>query len=686
MMHCLALLVTQALAVCSLAGSSVESAGTVIISSRVLADTSDAEATTIREFLSTLASVAAAKRGGNVLFVGQRRGAEFAAVSEWARSKGTSIVVGDWFAPSDPDSDAVFLARLPASRLVVFSSNAMQLYFENSAIWPNALREYINGGGGVIAFGLDGILLHKYLKDDSTSVDHENIRKTWVERNPCFFGAGNDTALTWGWFQNIEPMVPLESNGDTVITAICSERVPYKAQARRVLVTHERYLNEEELATRCAPVLLFSPNEPSFATSIPGPSPLSFDERWSSISRSNNRVVYYQIDGVTPLPSTSVFPNSAPVDSVPYRRPEDTRIDSTLFFSEKWGIFRNSIETKKIAWTHMLDLSSLRDIWLSYYFHYELDTGFGGHPGDLESIQLHLQVDTARGACHREINLIEVRGRCHGLSWYENRLMVERDTVLPIHVFVEEGKHASCPDRNADGYYTPGYDVNVRVNDAWGVRDVMAVNKLRRTYDASMFKPRGGGPTLRATKDWHAGPGEYELIAIRWYLTNELTQAQRRSMYENGVGRFVGHQGRLSKFAATCWRILTRSQDYAFSESVPISGRVQKEDWGWSVVILPLVFEVPWIDGWLLPKANLMPDRSGLDVLYTPSTSRYLDWYISSGIEDSPKRWASEAGLRVRFRVPRSSRLLLGARIGARTGAVYRSDIGFVGELGFGAW
>ena len=43
---------------------------------------------------------------------------------------------------------------------------------------------------------------------------------------------------------------------------------------------------------------------------------------------------------------------------------------------------------------------------------------------------------------------------------------------------VEEGKHAIGTDKNGDGYFTPTYDVNVRVNDAWGVRDVMRTGQL----------------------------------------------------------------------------------------------------------------------------------------------------------------------------------------------------------------
>ena len=61
------------------------------------------------------------------------------------------------------------------------------------------------------------------------------------------------------------------------------------------------------------------------------------------------------------------------------------------------------------------------------------------------------------------VRVPRVEGLAHGVDWYTNTLRVERDTTFPLTILVEEGKHASVPDRNADGVYTPGYDVNVRV-------------------------------------------------------------------------------------------------------------------------------------------------------------------------------------------------------------------------------
>ena len=82
---------------------------------------------------------------------------------------------------------------------------------------------------------------------------------------------------------------------------------------------------------------------------------------------------------------------------------------------------------------------------------------------------------------HYEFILLEVNAKAHALEWYDNIYKIDTlntEIQLPFHILVEEGKHASCTDINADGYYTPGYDVNVRVNDAWGLRDVIRTGDL----------------------------------------------------------------------------------------------------------------------------------------------------------------------------------------------------------------
>jgi hypothetical protein len=100
------------------------------------------------------------------------------------------------------------------------------------------------------------------------------------------------------------------------------------------------------------------------------------------------------------------------------------------------------------------------------------------HKHDVESIQLQIVVPNRTECDERLLVVTKVLGKAHGVQWYDNTLSVDEFTRFPIHIMSEEGKHASCTDKNADGYFTPGYDVNRRVNDAWGVRDVISSGSL----------------------------------------------------------------------------------------------------------------------------------------------------------------------------------------------------------------
>ena len=126
---------------------------------------------------------------------------------------------------------------------------------------------------------------------------------------------------------------------------------------------------------------------------------------------------------------------------------------------------------------------------IRYFFYYRKDIGVGSHTHDMEVVDLDLRLGDT-GGCH-EIRIAAVVGFAHGVAWYQNELHLGLDTRLPLTVLVEEGKHASSPDRNADGLYTPGYDVNRRQNDAWGVRDVMGSGYLLSSgYSSTMTKIR----------------------------------------------------------------------------------------------------------------------------------------------------------------------------------------------------
>ena len=113
---------------------------------------------------------------------------------------------------------------------------------------------------------------------------------------------------------------------------------------------------------------------------------------------------------------------------------------------------------------------------------------------------------------------MRVTGKAHGIQRYDNTLGVDGETSLPVHILVEEGKHASCTDRNADGHYTPGFDVTERVNDAWGVRDTLGTGTFfTGHYQSWMTKMRGrehAGVSSAAGRQPAAG-GEQSGRAVR---------------------------------------------------------------------------------------------------------------------------------------------------------------------------
>ena len=126
---------------------------------------------------------------------------------------------------------------------------------------------------------------------------------------------------------------------------------------------------------------------------------------------------------------------------------------------------------------------------LKYYFYYPEDSGVGGHTHDLETAEFEVWLE-GDDSCRR-VRLASVEALAHGSRWYSNTLKIRPDTRYPMTLFVEEGKHATAPDRNADGSFMRGYDVTERVNDAWGVRDSLGHGVLLSSgYASEMTKRR----------------------------------------------------------------------------------------------------------------------------------------------------------------------------------------------------
>jgi hypothetical protein len=325
------------------------------------------------------------------------------------------------------------------------------------------------------------------------------------------------------------------------------------------------------------------------------------------------------------------------------------------------------------------------------------------------------------------VRIVSVTAQAHGSRWYANKLTIAADAKFPMTILVEEGKHGSCPDRNADGMYTRGYDVNHQVNDAWGVRDVMGSGVLLSSaYNTEMTKLR---------KDDHRLlPPETELTCVPEIRSSTAGRSEGLGRYELRPGDRVSRcedvpvdgkylislmdqhdfglerepQQHSTEFAQKALSSL-KSPGSFMSVSLRSEGRL-----GVSLVFRGL----DMTQGWVVPKVNVNSVAASLGLMYTPSASRFFDYYIAAGpryqyepiqakatieTEDGPKEitftkepnwdlyW--ETGIKIRANVPGKIRPFVlgyqfaGLRVGVQALGVGRlEDIRLVFEVGAGAW
>jgi hypothetical protein len=374
---------------------------------------------------------------------------------------------------------------------------------------------------------------------------------------------------------------------------------------------------------------------------------------------------------------------------------------------------------------------------LTYYFYYRRDIGLEPHTHDIEVTQLNVLLERSADGCH-EVRVSTVVGLAHGVHWYNNILEVERDTRFPITILVEEGKHASCPDRNADGLYTPGYDVTHRVNDAWGVRDVLSTGFLSGSdYTSAMTKTRElsyrmlppraldrcpGRPSRFMTSD--DALGRYALRAA-----NQVPACDQVAQGEEKAPEGESAEDREARMDRE--RIAAMMKDHHFGNQYEPTQFPEKSlrslapqirhpsRWVPSVSLRhdgPRPFGVSFVfrglDGglfWACPKVNLARNKLGLDLLITPSASQWSDPYFTIGADrfsggttvvdgeevDAPAdwNWATEAGVKFRFRVPEKVKPFLltydfgGVRFGMRkSGFDDLERFRLIAEIGAGVW
>ncbi|UCD25333.1 MAG: hypothetical protein JSW51_05280, partial [Gemmatimonadota bacterium] len=277
--------------------------------------------------------------------------------------------------------------------------------------------------------------------------------------------------------QLLLPGYALPSDGSAQAGLVQSDQVQigncdYSAVPGVIWYGVERQMTIQRFAEYAAPIFWFSMDEPSMdyrrGKQVRVPEPLPFEDA------PDAPVVYYQFNTI-------------------YTRTDG---DGPGFVSsdDKAG--------------SIIDFHNVAVINLKYIAYFAEEEGLGGHAHDVEPAEFRLWIARAGSeALAEELEEIGYSVRCdrpmyvvgvsrisaeaHGLQWFWNVLEVDRYTQFPFTLTVEEGKHGLCTDKNGDGVYTPGYDVNVRINDAWGLRDIIRGGTLfTGKFEAWMAKNR----------------------------------------------------------------------------------------------------------------------------------------------------------------------------------------------------
>jgi hypothetical protein len=438
----------------------------------------------------------------------------------------------------------------------------------------------------------------------------------------------------------------------------------------------------KRLAAYCGPILWFSPDEPLLQgaeeTGIQIPTSFPFE------TKPATPVVYYRLRGVVSMSDA------------------------------KTPAYRAAL----IRGESRLDLESISTMQLDYFFYYPSEEGFGGHAHDVEAVELTILVwhRPQCSECPYSLIVLKAVAKAHGVLWYDNTLMMDPDARFPLTLLVEEGKHASCTDKNGDGYYTPGYDVNQRVNDAWGVRDVIRGGGLFSGGFESWFAK------VRVPKD-RVVPPLPDDSPNRTSLAREARKTGDLAVYELRPfprPELAASDPHLVPFIADKgspdWPLIESPEplgelrkvlyDDSFAKSLSISARMDG-NLGVSFVFPLFIFKNyndPLAGGWLVNRIYLMDHRLrdfGYNILYTHSASRWIDGYFSLGFErdkrddgTSREYWCAESGFKFRANVRHSPLRFMskitdfwGMRIGTKVdGLLPVEQVGLVVEVGTGAF
>ena len=382
------------------------------------------------------------------------------------------------------------------------------------------------------------------------------------------------------------------------------------------------------LVSYMAPVFWFSPDEPNLAgasgPNIRIPEPLPGEER------PDRPVLYYQVNRVLTRPGAK----------------------GPAILRAPGGGASNSI-----------DLTTTAVVIVRYFAYFPTEEGLGAHPHDIEPAEFRVVVMPHTWERFKEwipggarcatptyvIAVTRVSAQAHGLVWFWNVLNTDDYTQFPMHLLVEEGKHALATDKNGDGVFTKGYDVNVRINDAWGVRDIIRtgmlfsggyeswMTKLRRP-EHRVLPPLPDDSPLQGVLRRRGGAGGNAVYELRPFppLSSAGDDHVLAHLMEDKVVENWPTEEGLND--AKGWG--KALQEGAVIKSLSIAYRNDgKAGFVWSFPFLIFKhLEDPMTGGYILQRMYVEgPHLSdfGWTALYTPSASRWLDTYLSAGAENA---------------------------------------------------
>jgi hypothetical protein len=448
----------------------------------------------------------------------------------------------------------------------------------------------------------------------------------------------------------------------------------------------------EQLASYVAPVFWLSPDEPTLqrrsGRDIRVPTTLPFEQK------ADAPVLYYQVTAIDTLPG------------------------------EKAATMQTDRTNKGQS---IVDFDTVTALRIKYIAYFPEESGVGQHLHDIEPTEVRVVVGRANGTLARDrgymcdaldylIVVIRVTGEAHGNPWYYNVLLVDTDTRLPIHVLVEEGKHGMATDKNADGYYTPGYDVSVRTNDAWGVRDTIRggsllsgkfegwMAKVRRT-EHRVLPPLPSDSPLRERLLNRSGEAPDNVVyQLRPYPSSSLAKDRLllQKMSEKETKNWPVVQPRAS--VGPLVEAISEGR-----ELKPFSVAYRYDGTAGFAAAFPLLIvknvSEPLSGGYLVNRLYTSDKNLrdwGWMVMYTPSGSRWFDQYMAGGMDvnrfenedgttGKTRAFVVEAGFKLRFRAP--NRILgsitnfWGFRAGVKNVGAFDIDrFSYIIEIGAGVW